>query len=84
MQVVFDSLTKEQLQTYLSEGLTALHQLQTGAKVVRVRFADRWTEYQETDSAQLEAYLNQLHQAILAKDHPSGHGGRRMPIYIRL
>lgn len=84
MQAALATLTLAQLQQYLAEGLDALHQLNTGTRVVRVRFADRWTEYHESDAARLQDYINQLTRAIQAKTDPSGRSGRHRPVYINL
>lgn len=74
MDAALATLTLEALQTRLSEALTALHRIRTGPIAVTAR--DRSIRYAEDQ--RLEAYINQLQAAIVAKQG----GATRGPIYV--
>ncbi len=69
MEAVLSSLDLTTLSQRLSVALDALHQLQTGASAIDVRFGDRVVRYQESDIARLETYDRQIQAAI---DRKSG------------
>ena len=76
MEADLSSLDLTTLSQRLSEALDALHQLQTGASAIDVRFGDRGdrvVRYQETDIARLENYIQQLLKGL----DFSGHTGKR-------
>ena len=59
------------LQTRLAEAEEALHKLSCGARVVRIFFKDRSTDFNQTNVPELRAYIGQLRNEIAAAVSPS-------------
>lgn len=81
---ILSSLSLTDLQSRLSEALSAKHQLTLGNKASLIHVADQRTDFTPASAADLDAYIASLHRAIQAKttNRPThapiylGYGGR--------
>lgn len=65
-------MTKEQLETYLSEARTALHALMTGQTMVSVSYEGRSVSYYRSNLAELRAYIRDLETRLNGRGPPFG------------
>lgn len=59
----------ETLQTWLSEAISARHQLATGKQSVRIEWLDHRMQYTQANLGDLAEYIQQLQGAIRAKEN---------------
>lgn len=67
------------LRVYLTEAMTARHQLLTGKRVVSIGEGGNTVSYSRTDLGRLEAYISSLRQQIADL---GGEARRRGPLHL--